>query len=240
MSGIVLRAVGVALSVAGATIAQAGEAPDASDFRWSGFYVGGHIAHHQIKTSGIFDNVEPSGPFLLDRIGGEGVHGGVQAGYNWQWGQVVVGLEADYAKGGFGKSAPTVQDGVGEAGLLTYPVRGDLDFLATARLRAGIAASPNVLLYVTGGAGFTRFEMDVANGRSRVTLNATGLAFGTGAEIALSPDVSVRAEWLRVSFNKGLDIADVAISGVFDANDGDHVKLHDVDLIRLALNIKLQ
>lgn len=203
-------------------------------------YVGGHIAHHQINTRGIFDNGEASGPFVLNRIGDEGVHGGVQAGYNWQWGQVVVGLEADYAKGGFSKSAPTVQDGAGEAGLLTYPVRGDLDFLATARLRAGFITSSNVLLYVTGGAGFTRFEMDVANGRSRVAFNAMGLAFGTGAEIALSRGVSLRAEWLRMGFSKGLDIADVAISGIFDANDGDSVKLRDVDLIRFAINIKLQ
>jgi outer membrane immunogenic protein len=176
----------------------------------------------------------------VDRIGDDGLHGGVQAGYNWQWGQFVLGLEADVAKGEFGKSGQTVQDGTAtEAGLLSYPIRGDLDYLATIRMRAGVALWPQALLYATVGAGFTRFEMDIAGGRSRIALDATGLAFGGGAEIALSKDLSLRAEWLRVDFDKGLSIADVAVSGVFDANDGDHLKLNHVDLLRLALNIKL-
>ena len=240
MSVIWIRAITVALSLVGSTTAVIGET-SAPNFRWSGFYFGGHLAHHQIRTSGIFDGTaEPAGPFFLDRIGDEGVHGGVQAGYNWQWGRVVVGVEADYAKGGFGRSAPTVQDGTAtEAGLLSYPVRGDLDYLATARVRAGITASSHVLLYVTGGAGFTSFEMDIANGRSRTGFDARGIAFGAGAEIALSQSVSLRAEWLRVDFDKSLTIADTAVSGVFDANDGDHVKLNHIDLMRIALNIKL-
>ena len=155
-------------------------------------------------------------------------------------GQFVLGLEADVAKGGFAKSAQTVQDGTAtEAGLLSYPVRGDLDYLATARIRAGLAVWPKALLYVTAGAGFTQFEMDIANGRGRIALDATGLAFGGGAEIAVTKDISLRAEWLRVDFDKGLTIADVAVSGVFDANDGDHLKLNHVDLVRLALNIRI-
>lgn len=239
MAGIFIRALIAAISLVGAVTAMAGEASNASDFRWSGPYLGAHVAHHQIKTSGIFDNVEPSGPVLLDRIGDEGLHGGVQVGYNWQRGRVVLGLEADYAKGGFDRSTTTVQDGFGEDGLLSYPVRGDLDYLATARLRAGITASSAVLLYVTAGAAFTSFEMDVANGRSRIALNAMGLAYGTGAEIALSRNVSLRAEWLRVNFDKSLTIADTALSGVFDANNGDHLKLNHVDQMRIALNIKI-
>ena len=42
-----------------------------------------------------------------------------------------------------------------------------------------------------------------------------------------------------MDFDKGLTIADVAVSGVFDANDGDHVKLNHIDLMRIALNIKI-
>ena len=240
-----VRAAVLALSVIAASGANAGEPPSdrptTPEFRWPGFYVGGHVASHQIKTNGLFDGTgEPAGPFFLDRIGDEGLNGGVQAGYNWQWRQFVLGLEADVAKGGFGKSAQTIQDGTAtEAGLLSYPIRGDLDYLATARIRAGLTVWSQALLYVTAGAGFTRFEMDIANGRSRIALDATGLAFGGGAEIALTKDISLRAEWLRVDFDKGLSIADVAVSGVFDANDGDHLKLNRVDLVRLALNIRI-
>jgi outer membrane immunogenic protein len=240
-----VRAAVVALPLLAASSASAHDpsrhSTSTPEFRWSGFYVGAHVAHHQIKTIGLFDGTgEPAGPFLLDRIGDEGVHGGVQAGYNWHWGQFVFGVEADIAKGGFARSAQTVQDGTAtEAGLLSYPVRGDFDYLATDRLRAGLTVGPQALLYATAGAGFARFEMDIADGRSRIALDSRGLAFGGGAEIALSRDVSLRAEWLRVDFGKGLTIADVAVSGVFDANDGDHLRLHRVNVVRAALNVKI-
>lgn len=236
-----IRLILLAVSLAGATGTMAGESLHLPDSRWSGFYFGAHIAHHDIKTSGLFDGTgEPAGPFWLDRIGDQGMHGGIHAGYSKQWQRFVLGLEADFAPGGFARSGLTVQDGTAtEAGLLSYPLRGELDYLATARVRAGITASSDVLFYATAGAAFTRFEMDIANGRSRVGFNATGLAFGGGAEIALSHNISVRAEWLRLNFDKGLRFTDVATSGIFDANDGDHLRLSHIDLARVALTIKI-
>ena len=240
-----IRPAVAALSLLAASSASAQNLSNAEkpspEFRWSGLYVGAHVAHHQIKTSGLFDGTgEPAGPFFLDRIGDEGLHGGVQAGYNWQWGQFVLGVEADVAKGGFARSGQTVQDGTAtEAGMLSYPIRGDLDYLATARVRAGLAVWPQALLYVTAGAAFTQFEMDIAGGRGRIRLDATAPAFGSGAEIALSKAISLRAEWLRADFDKRLSIADVAVSGIFDANDGDYLKLGRVDVARVALNIKI-
>ena len=217
------------------------ELPQLSAERWSGFYIGGQVGFHDIDTSGIFDGPELGVTPDLSNIGGNGLHLGVRAGYNVQWKQAVLGIEADANRGGFDESYLTIQDGsASEAGLLSYPIVGDLDYLATVRGRVGFDATDllghDTLFFVTGGAAFTTFNMDIADGRSKVGFNAVGTVVGGGIEIALSDQLSVGAEYLHHDFDKRLDIAGVAVSGVFDANDGNYVKLDDVDVLRVFLN----
>ena len=59
-------------------------------YDWSGFYVGGHLGYLWGKTSVVDDGVltEPGAPT-------NGVIGGVLAGYNWQSGPLVLGIEGD-------------------------------------------------------------------------------------------------------------------------------------------------
>jgi hypothetical protein len=40
-----------------------------------------------------------------------------------------------------------------------------------------------------------------------------------------------------VEFDERLNISDVVTSGIFDANDGNTVKLHNVDMIRFGIDI---
>lgn len=212
--------------------------------RWSGFHVGAHVGSHNINTAGIFDGAEPGGTPDLRNIGDNGAHAGLQAGFDIQWESLVIGIEADASLGGFDRSYLTIQDGSAtEAGLLSYPIVGDLDYLATIRGRIGFDAASlldcHVLLFVTGGAAFTRFEMDVADGRSKVDFDAVGTVLGGGIEYGLTEQWSLRAEYLHFAFDEGLDIADVGASSVFDANDGNYLQLDDVETIRITLNYKL-
>ena len=96
-----------------------------------------------------------------------------------------------------------------------------------------------VLVFVTGGVAFTDFNMDIADGRSEVGFNDTGLTWGGGIEVPVSPRCLLRVDYLHIEFDERLNISDVVTSGVFDANDGNTVKLHNVDMVRFGIDIML-
>lgn len=211
---------------------------------WSGFYLGASVGLHDVETSGVFDAAELGVTPDLEGIGGEGVNLGIQGGYNYQIGQVFAGVEGDLSFGGFDESIVTIQDGsADEAGLLNYPIQGDLTYLATIRGRVGFSMEEMfhhaVLVFVTGGVAFTEFNMDIADGRSDVGFKDTGLTWGGGIEMPVSPRMLLRADYLHVEFDERLNISGVATSGIFDANDGNTVKLKNVDMIRFGLDIMM-
>lgn len=235
--------VAVATFFLGAQYSVAGEHARVSEQRWTGSYVGVYLGHHNIDTAGVFDGVELGVLPVLDPIGDKGLHGGFHVGYMRQWGFSVFGIEADYSIGNFDESFEAIQDGSAtEAGLLSYPIRGDLDYLATVSARAGISFdgphNSNLLVYATAGRAFTEFTMDIATGRSKVGFTDTGMVYGGGIEVALSHRLSLRAEYAKIYFRERLDISDVSVSGVFDANNGNYVTLDDIDRVRLAVSFR--
>ena len=239
-----LPCVFIAIFLCGSGFCRAEAADGQAPFNWSGFYLGASIGLHDITTSGVFDGPELGVTPDLENIGGEGVHFVIQAGYNYQVSRFVMGVESDLSLGGFDNSFDTVQDGsASEAGLLAYPIEGELQYLTTLRGRMGFIMEDvfprPALLFATGGVAFTDFNMDIADGRSEVGFRDTGLAWGFGIEMPFSDRILLRADYLHVDFNKNRDIADVATSGIFDANDGNFVRLKDVDMIRVGLDFKL-
>jgi outer membrane immunogenic protein len=233
----------VAATMAGfACVAYAAPATG-QEIDWSGFYLGGNIGLHNVNTSGIFDASELGQPPPdLAGLGDEGFNLGIQGGYNFQIEKFVLGVEGDLSFGGLSGSIMTVQDGsADEAGLLNYPIDGELSFIGTIRGRVGFDLEEvfgrSVLVFGTAGVAFTDFEMNIADGRSEVGFKDSGLTWGGGIEIPVSPRVTVRGEYLHIDFGEQLDISGVATSGVFDANDGNTVKLHDVDMVRFGVNI---
>lgn len=65
----------------------------APPFSWTGFYLGGNFGYGWGEGSGTMTFGGATGPI---RGSGDGVLGGVQAGYNWQMGAMVVGIETDF------------------------------------------------------------------------------------------------------------------------------------------------
>src|SRR5450759_1855007 len=60
-------------------------------YDWSGIYVGGHIGYLWGST-----RVEEDGVVTEPGAKTDGVIGGVLAGYNWQSGPVVLGIDGDF------------------------------------------------------------------------------------------------------------------------------------------------
>jgi outer membrane immunogenic protein len=103
----------------------------------------------------------------LAGLGDEGFNLGIQGGYNFQIEKFVLGVEGDLSFGGLSGSIMTVQDGsADEAGLLNYPIDGELSFIGTIRGRVGFDLEEvfgrSVLVFGTAGVAFTDFEMNIA------------------------------------------------------------------------------
>ena len=156
-------------------------------YTWTGFYVG-------INGGGGWGSSQWDAVNSFDVSGG--LIGGT-VGYNWQFGQVVIGAEADI-------------DWSGIKGTTTVLCPGGCEtrnkWLATARGRLGLAFD-RFLPYVTGGLAFGDINATVPVLPGGSISNA-GWTVGAGLEVGLVSNVSLKAEYLYVdlgNFNCGLN-----------------------------------
>lgn len=206
---------------------------------WTGFYVGGNagVAWGQSHFTTSVPCTGPGGSGYLCNSTGAGAAnaaalsasgtgdandtgftGGIQGGYNYQWGMVVLGLETDFdaldlkgSRTGSG-NYPVLSPSLGgfPAGtpyMITQTF--STDWLYTARGRLGWVAQPNLLLYATGGYALTRLKIsyaysDGAGGASsgNAASDKSGWAVGGGVEWAFTTNWTLRAEYLYLDFGK--------------------------------------
>jgi outer membrane immunogenic protein len=167
-------------------------------FTWTGFYVGvnagyGWNANDSITVGGLTFDLDDEGGFV----------GGAQAGYNYQIGSFVVGLEGDIQYADFGGDDRFDFDG---DGILDDDFNTS-DWFGTVRARAGVAFD-RALIYATGGFAFAD--------------NATGWTVGGGLEYAFTNNLSAKIEGLYVNLDQddnfpGLDLDNDAEFGVVRA-----------------------
>ena len=121
---------------------------------------------------------------------------GAQAGYNWQSGPVVYGVEADIAGTGLKTTMNTTLTG-GANPQPTATTVSSIDWYGTVRGRLGLAAGP-VMFYETAGLAYGRVGLNstlVDTGPLPGTLNSklssikTGWVAGFGVEYLLRPNL---------------------------------------------------
>ncbi|WP_065753458.1 outer membrane protein [Bradyrhizobium paxllaeri] len=137
-------------------------------YSWAGPYLGGNLGY---AWGAVANN--PTKP--------SGFVGGVQAGYNWQNGPWVFGLEGDIQATGAEETFA--------------PWKFSNPWFGTVRGRAGYAFN-NVLFFGTGGLAFG--ELRAATfGLTESHTNA-GWTLGAGAEVGLDRNWSAKIEYLYV------------------------------------------
>ena len=187
----IIRAV-LASAALCAVFAQAGNAADDSApaalpplalpvsapiYSWAGIYMGLNAGYGATQLSASSGNMSGSQT-------GNGLIAGGQLGVNYQFGRFVVGWEIDEQWSNqritYNLSGITVTDRVLAFG--------------TARVRGGVAMD-RVLFYLTGGGAYV--ARDVATSTTS-SVRAQGLGFvgGAGVEGLITPNVSLRAEYL--------------------------------------------
>lgn len=192
--------------------------PVSANFDWSGAYIGASLgggfgkAKHPFSVS-TPDPSGPNGTGSLDITSG-GFLGGVQAGYNWQSGQVIYGVEADFQGSNIdGSDTLSYHDGgFGVDGKIGTKVQ----WFGTVRGRIGYAATERFMPYVTGGfayghykssASFT-YDPGVQNGGPTISGGvsksgtSTGWTVGAGAEYAVTDHVTFKGEYLYTDLGK--------------------------------------
>ncbi len=160
-------------------------------FTWTGFYAGVNAGYGW----GTFTS---GGKGLFGDAKG-GMIGGT-AGYNYQIGQLVLGVEGDTD---WSSAKNTI-------GVNT----GKITNLSTLRGRVGFAAD-RALVYATGGyaGGQLKTNSDIA---SSTTWN-NGWALGGGIEYAFLNNVSAKAEYLWTDLSSKSILANTSATGLHDS-----------------------
>lgn len=131
---------------------------------------------------------------VSDNIAGSGILGGGIGGWNWQNGPVVIGLEGDVV-------AADINGGRHfNAG--ANNVSPSIDTMADLRLRAGVAVTPNLLLFATAGGAWADANLPIT-GPGGASRDGTffGWSVGGGAEVALGRNWSARFDYQFTDFN---------------------------------------
>jgi outer membrane immunogenic protein len=214
-------------------------------FTWTGFYVGANIGGGWLTNSErtVFDPV--TGTFI--DIGGNntsGVVGGGQIGYNYQFGSVVVGLEADIQGADLRRSRNRNEFLFATPAFIAANERG-VEWFGTVRARLGYAFD-RVLIYATGG-----FAYGGGGGNGRCLVDGvffdcggdntnTGWTAGGGVEWALpynwfgSSAVTFGVEGLFVSLERNRNNDFFLFDGAFDNGRRDL----EFGVVRAKLNFK--
>jgi outer membrane immunogenic protein len=211
------------------TAMSADMAPPPSQYNWDGVYLGAlatyGMAHsHHCDTAACPDNpISGSGP----NVNGSGFGGGVEIGFNQTFNNVLFGVEGDYSFTGFNGSSPSqLIPGYGcGAGCIT-----NVTSLGTARLRVGLPMD-NILPYLTGGLAFSNVHGQLINGADTSFLN---LALGAGLEVGVTPNISIKGEYLHIFDNGQKFLFDAANC----AAPGCSLNHYSDDLFRVGLNFR--
>ena len=162
---------------------------------WSGFYLGATAGYGfgQGRADGDI------GQFAFDQ---KGALGTIFAGYNWQAGRSVLGIEADIGTGNQ-KSTTVTNFGTLNTGL---------NSVGSVRGRAGVLLTPALLLYGTGGFAWSNYDIGLNSGQSQ-SKTFTGYQLGAGAELMISSNVTLRTEYIYTGLGREVLSTNNLVSG---------------------------
>jgi opacity protein-like surface antigen len=263
-----MRRIVLAMMIAGAVQgAQAADFPDLPILRgslrdglrparWQGFYVGGQAGtgssdmnfagttQDMVAKLLVNTTIENTGQVsdwpVMGKKSQRGNGYGGFAGYNAQWGDTVLGLEASYMHGDFGGGDSGTMsrffDGGGYTNFVDYTAtsRFQIKDMGSVRARAGYAWG-NFLPYMFGGVSLGRadvfksatvsgtqvliappntvipFSLSQTEGQSNRFIY--GYAAGLGVDVMLAGGLFVRGEWEYLKFTGPVDTSINTVRG---------------------------
>jgi outer membrane immunogenic protein len=164
---------------------------------WSGAFLGVQAGYAWASTPlGLYAVAPPN--IAFDDIDPKGLTYGVNAGYNLQFGGLVMGVVADADLNSVNKAKNGVTAG---SVFIPAPEKVNVRWQASLRGRVGYAILSDLLLYATGGVAFSNLEVVTtfpAPGSNSETVK--GWTVGGGVAYALTRSLSASVEYRYTSF----------------------------------------
>jgi len=181
-------------------------------FTWRGFHVGfnfggGFGLGSALPGYRAGEELRPNAAWAAPLANPGGLLGGVQAGYDYAFGDLVVGVEADWQAAGLSGGSRAI--GAGAEPLAFLNSRRAIDWFGTLRGRVGYSVLPRLLVYATGGLAyggggnlFTYFDTERREAESVKNPTRLGFSVGGGLEWAFRPDWSAKLDYLYVDLGR--------------------------------------
>lgn len=197
-------------------------------FAWTGFYVGTQAGFTYVEAAASNASFSVIPGLVFNGAGNmEGFLGGFFGGYNYQLGNLLLGVEGDWSW--------SRADGQGRI-IGDLVARFQIESLASIRARVGFAYE-NALFYLTGGWAWSSIRgslaqvgMELASQRHELS----GAVFGGGLEYRVSGDWVARLEYLRHALGARRYELTIPASATYAAD-----MKFNVDIIRAGLSKKL-
>lgn len=213
--------------------------PVAPAWNWAGFYIGinAGVAWNHARFTDVGDptccgwtqNALNTTFWSPNKAG---FAAGGQAGFNLQTGSFVYGVEVDanWVDGRTTATVPTVFFPT------TLTATTKLEWMASARARAGFLVLPNTLLYATGGAAFAHFKDSWSTTGPAATFSSSktrvGWVAGGGIEHMFARNWTARIEAFYADFGSWTVVGQTGF-GNYSSRFA-----HEVVTARGALNFK--
>lgn len=194
----------------------------ANTFSWEGAYVGVNAGY----GFGKIKSTDEDGAFSIKP---RGFVGGVQAGYNWQFDQIVAGIEADFQGSTMKKSVDLY-----DADVFDGTAKAKIQWFGTVRGRLGGNIAERTMLYGTAGLAYGKLkvesfdELGAFEGSESKT--RAGWTAGAGIEHAFTDNVTLKTEYLYTDLGK--------INTYDDAGVKDGKVKTNFHTVRVGLNYK--
>lgn len=222
--------------------------PPATAQSWAGFYLGVHGGYGWGRNDSAFLVADFN---YIGPIDSAGAVYGAHAGYNWQFGRAVTGLEIDF-------SAADISGSASRSGIVPgqftfdYTRTDRAKYLGTARGRLGWSATDNLLIFGTAGVAWQRYESsfderDVSgvnafqNGTrsGRTPSDRFGWVAGAGAEAKLPGSNWIgRIEYLHYDFGAVDQMGSRSGNFPFFAPFAERSSRQSYDIVRAGLSYK--
>jgi outer membrane immunogenic protein len=193
-------------------------------YNWTGFYVGleagGGWASSTTTVVTTPGTSNPPGT-VLPALDYSGALGGFYGGYNYQFGQFVVGIDGDYTWADLSAHSTDV----GVAAPFDVATHNDnINWVATATGRVGYAGWDRWLFFAKGGWAWAGFEGSTNSTNAAGTVATAvetsqetrdGWTVGGGIELAVTPNVIFKLEYDYVKFDTAnFNVTETVLAGV--------------------------